>query len=163
VHAAGGDGRGGRLPRCRTGGGCGGAGPDRALGRGGRAAAGPGQARPDRRGRPHGDRRDRRPAAGGVAVDLPAGRPDRPGGRVAGEGGLIALVTPAGLSEIVATLLDNSLVHGAGMVTLQTKITSQSVVIEISDEGPGVPSELERRVFERSVSSGKGTGLGLYL
>src|SRR5207244_2478496 len=52
---------------------------------------------------------------------------------------------------------------GAGMVTLQTKITAQSVVIEVSDEGPGVPTELERRVFERSVSSGKGTGLGLYL
>ncbi len=83
--------------------------------------------------------------------------------RVVGERGLVALVTPAGLSQIVATLLDNSLVHGAGMVTLQTKITNQSVVIEVSDEGPGVPAELERRVFERSVSSGKGTGLGLYL
>src|SRR5256885_7106040 len=40
--------------------------------------------------------------------------------------GLVALVTPAGLSQIVATLLDNSLVHGAGTVTLQTKITSAS-------------------------------------
>jgi len=83
--------------------------------------------------------------------------------RVNGERGLVALTTPAGLSQIVATLLDNSLVHGAGTVTLQTKITNSSVVIEVSDEGRGVPQELERRVFERSVSSGKGTGLGLYL
>jgi signal transduction histidine kinase len=82
---------------------------------------------------------------------------------VTGETGLVAVVNPAGLSQIVATLLDNSLVHGAGAVILHTKLTAASVVIEISDEGPGVPPELERRIFERSVSSGNGTGLGLYL
>jgi signal transduction histidine kinase len=37
------------------------------------------------------------------------------------------------------------------------------VVVEIGDEGPGVPPDLERRVFERSVTGGDGTGLGLYL
>jgi signal transduction histidine kinase len=80
-----------------------------------------------------------------------------------GERGLVALITPAGLSQVIATLLDNSLVHGAGTVTLHTKVTNASVVIEVSDEGPGVPTEIERRVFERSVTGGKGTGLGLYL
>jgi signal transduction histidine kinase len=83
--------------------------------------------------------------------------------RMTGESELVALVTPAGLSQIVATLLDNSLVHGAGTVTLHTKLTAASIVIEVSDEGAGVPVELERRVFERSISGGKGTGLGLYL
>jgi Osmosensitive K+ channel histidine kinase len=48
-------------------------------------------------------------------------------------------------------------------VTLHTKVTNASVVIEIGDEGPGVPAEIERRVFERSVTGGNGTGLGLYL
>jgi signal transduction histidine kinase len=83
--------------------------------------------------------------------------------RLTGERELVAIITPAGLSQIIATLLDNSLVHGAGTVTLQTKITNASVVIEVSDEGQGVPAEIERRVFERSVTGGKGTGLGLYL
>jgi signal transduction histidine kinase len=82
---------------------------------------------------------------------------------VTGERGLVAVVTMAGLSQIIATLLDNSLVHGAGTVTLCTKLTAGSVVVEIGDEGPGVPPELERKVFDRSVSSGEGTGLGLYL
>jgi signal transduction histidine kinase len=80
-----------------------------------------------------------------------------------GERGLVAVVTPEALSQIIATLLDNSLVHGDGLVTVTTKITSGSVVVEVADEGRGVPAELERRVFERSVTGGKGTGLGLSL
>ncbi|MBA9007990.1 MULTISPECIES: ATP-binding protein [Thermomonospora] len=83
--------------------------------------------------------------------------------RLTGERGLVGLVTPAGLSQILATLLDNSLVHGAGTVTITTKNSTGSVVVEVGDEGEGVPPELERRVFERSVTGGDGTGLGLYL
>ncbi|SEG90820.1 Signal transduction histidine kinase [Thermomonospora echinospora] len=83
--------------------------------------------------------------------------------RLTGERGLVGLVSPAGLSQILATLLDNSLVHGAGTVTLTTKNSAGSVVVEIGDEGSGVPAELERRIFERSVTGGDGTGLGLYL
>lgn len=83
--------------------------------------------------------------------------------RITGEQGLVGMVNPEGLSQIVATLLDNSLVHGAGTVTINTKPGASSVVVEIGDQGPGIPPELEPRIFERSVSSGKGTGLGLYL
>jgi signal transduction histidine kinase len=77
--------------------------------------------------------------------------------------GLTAVVSPGGLSQIVATLLDNSLVHGAGKVTIHTKETATSIVVEVGDEGSGVPPELERRVFDRNVSGRQGTGLGLYL
>jgi signal transduction histidine kinase len=83
--------------------------------------------------------------------------------RLVGERDLVAVVTPEVLSQIIATLLDNSLVHGEGLVTVTTKITSGSVVVEVGDQGPGVPADLERRVFERSVTGGKGTGLGLSL
>ncbi|TNY38647.1 ATP-binding protein [Thermomonospora catenispora] len=83
--------------------------------------------------------------------------------RLAGERGLVGLVSPHGLAQILATLLDNSLVHGAGTVTITTKNSAGSVVVEVGDEGEGVPPELERRVFERSVTGGDGTGLGLYL
>jgi signal transduction histidine kinase len=83
---------------------------------------------------------------------------------VAGEKGLFAFATPGGASQVIATLLDNALVHGAGTVTIRTSRTRRSVVVEVRDEGSGVPSELAPRIFERSVSgSPNGTGLGLAL
>jgi signal transduction histidine kinase len=83
---------------------------------------------------------------------------------VAGDKNLRAYGKPGTLSQVIATLLDNALVHGAGTVTIRTSRTANSVVIEVRDEGKGVPAELVPRIFERSVS-GKpgGTGLGLAL
>jgi len=83
---------------------------------------------------------------------------------VAGEKGLLAFATPGGASQVIATLLDNALVHGAGTVTIRTSRTRRSVVVEVRDEGSGVPPELAPRIFERSVSGAPGgTGLGLAL
>ena len=83
---------------------------------------------------------------------------------VIGERGLQAHVTPGGLAQVLATLLDNALMHGGGTVTLQTSQSTRSVVIEVRDEGRGVPPELVSRIFERSVSGRpEGTGLGLAL
>jgi signal transduction histidine kinase len=83
---------------------------------------------------------------------------------LSGEKGLLAYATPGGASQVVATLLDNALVHGAGTVTIRTSRTRRSVVVEVRDEGSGVPPELAPRIFERSVSgSPNGTGLGLAL
>jgi signal transduction histidine kinase len=83
---------------------------------------------------------------------------------LAGEKGLFAFATPGGASQVIATLLDNALVHGAGTVTIRTSRTRRSVVVEVRDEGSGVPPELAPRIFERSVSgSPNGTGLGLAL
>jgi signal transduction histidine kinase len=81
-----------------------------------------------------------------------------------GEKNLHAYVTVSGASQVIATLLDNALMHGAGTVTIRTSQTHRSVVIEVRDEGKGVPPELVSRVFERSVSGAPGgTGLGLAL
>jgi signal transduction histidine kinase len=81
-----------------------------------------------------------------------------------GESRLQAYVTPGGLAQVIATLLDNALMHGRGTVTIRRSQSASSVVIEVEDEGNGVPAELVSRIFERSVSGRpEGTGLGLAL
>ena len=83
---------------------------------------------------------------------------------ILGTNGLLALATPGTLAQVVATLIDNALLHGAGTVAIRTWQTPKSVVVEIRDEGSGVPAELVPRIFERNVSGRPGgTGLGLAL
>ncbi|HEY0117251.1 MAG TPA: ATP-binding protein [Cellulomonas sp.] len=75
------------------------------------------------------------------------------------------LATPGALAQVLATLIENSLKHGAGTTTLRSRSSGASggVVIEVGDEGAGVPDELAPRIFERGTTSGAGTGLGLAL
>lgn len=75
------------------------------------------------------------------------------------------LATPGGLAQVLATLLENSLKYGGGTTRVATRpaTSRNSVVIEVSDEGVGVPADLAPRIFERSVSGGGSTGLGLAL
>jgi signal transduction histidine kinase len=83
---------------------------------------------------------------------------------VTGERGMFAYVTPVSAAQVIATLLDNALVHGEGTVTIRTSQTAKSVVVEVRDQGKGVPQDLAPRIFERSVSGRPGgTGLGLAL
>ena len=81
-----------------------------------------------------------------------------------GESRLQAYVTPGGLAQVIATLLDNALMHGKGTVTIRRAQSERSVVIEVEDEGDGIPAELVSRIFDRGVSDRpEGTGLGLSL
>nr|WP_210728375.1 ATP-binding protein [Cellulomonas septica] len=75
------------------------------------------------------------------------------------------LATPGALAQVLATLIENSLKHGAGTTTVRSRTggPSGAVVVEVADEGAGVPDELAGRIFEREVTSGAGTGLGLAL
>ncbi len=83
---------------------------------------------------------------------------------VIGTKGLRARATPGSIAQVIATLVDNALEHGAGTVAIRTWQTPKSVVVEIRDEGRGVPAELVPRIFERNVSGRPGgTGLGLAL
>ncbi|GHC76551.1 two-component sensor histidine kinase [Nocardiopsis terrae] len=82
---------------------------------------------------------------------------------VTGDPGLTAMTVPTDLAQILATLVENAYKHGAGTVTLRRLDTGQSVRVEVSDEGEGVPEHLSGRIFEREVSGGGGTGLGLAL
>jgi signal transduction histidine kinase len=118
-------------------------------------------------------------SAGAVPVDLAAELPSiadewraplRAVGRslkVKVEPGLYAKASPGRLREVIGVLLDNALRHGSGTVTLSARegvaATGDTVVIEVTDTGPGVPDELAEHVFERGVSGGGSTGLGLAL
>jgi signal transduction histidine kinase len=82
---------------------------------------------------------------------------------VHGQRGLQVRATPAALSQVLSTLLENSLAHGRGTVDVQARRSGPSVVVEISDHGAGVTSTIAPHIFERSVSTAKSTGLGLAL
>ena len=75
------------------------------------------------------------------------------------------LATPGALAQVLATLIENSLRHGGGRTTVRSRTSGPSgaVVVEVADEGRGVPDDLAPRIFERGATSGAGTGLGLAL
>ncbi|GAA1861522.1 HAMP domain-containing sensor histidine kinase [Myceligenerans crystallogenes] len=75
------------------------------------------------------------------------------------------LATPGALAQALSTLLENSLKHGDGTTTLRARPsgTRGMVAVEVTDEGEGVPEDMVGQIFERGVTSGNGTGLGLAL
>jgi len=81
--------------------------------------------------------------------------------QVEGLHGVTAVGTPGTVAQVLATLIENSLMHGAGLITLRVRPSGTSVVVEVQDQGAGVPPELGNRVFERAVSGRNSTGIGL--
>lgn len=69
------------------------------------------------------------------------------------------------LTQVVATLIENALMHGGGRTSVKVRRNDHSTVVEVMDEGGGIDPALGHRIFERSVSgrSSKGTGVGLAL
>ncbi|MGW2476757.1 ATP-binding protein [Streptomyces sp. NPDC001665] len=78
-----------------------------------------------------------------------------------GKQGLSAVGTPGAVAQVLAALIENSLMHGGGTVALRTRVTGNQAVIEVTDEGPGVPADLGARIFERTISGRNSTGIGL--
>ncbi|MCB5166298.1 two-component sensor histidine kinase [Streptomyces bambusae] len=78
-----------------------------------------------------------------------------------GKQGLRAVGTPGAVAQVLAALIENSLMHGGGTVALRTRVTGNQAVIEVTDEGPGVPADLGNRIFERTISGRNSTGIGL--
>ncbi len=75
------------------------------------------------------------------------------------------------LDQILANLVENALMHGAGLVTIKTEeIPPDShgvpfVAITVTDQGTGIPGDLRPKIFEKfwhGTERGS-TGLGLYL
>ena len=70
------------------------------------------------------------------------------------------------LNQVWTNLIDNAAdaLDGHGDVTIRTRKNADSVVVEIEDNGPGIPPEIQSRVFDSFFTTkppGKGTGLGL--
>jgi signal transduction histidine kinase len=72
---------------------------------------------------------------------------------------------PWRLAQALDNLLENALRHGAPPIKLIGTAVGDKVHICVSDAGPGVPTGLVPRLFERFSAGGRsgGTGLGLYL
>jgi signal transduction histidine kinase len=77
--------------------------------------------------------------------------------------GLVAVAGLGRMHQAVGVLVDNALAHGAGTVRVSVRRTAQHALVEVTDEGSGVPAELVPRLFERGVSGDGGTGIGLAL
>ena len=71
------------------------------------------------------------------------------------------------LSRLCANLIDNALKFGRAKVELTLKKNGDKFVLSISDDGPGIDSHLQDRIFERFTTGNNehqaGTGLGLAL
>ncbi|MGW0858730.1 ATP-binding protein [Streptomyces sp. NPDC002690] len=78
-----------------------------------------------------------------------------------GRHGLRAVGTPGAVAQVLAALIENALMHGGGTVALRTRVTGNQIVVEVTDEGLGVPADLGARIFERSISGRNSTGIGL--
>lgn len=78
-----------------------------------------------------------------------------------GRHGMRAVGTPGAVAQVLAALIENSLMHGGGTVAVRTRVTGNQAVVEVTDEGPGVPAQLGARIFERTISGRNSTGIGL--
>lgn len=72
----------------------------------------------------------------------------------------------AELNQIWANLVDNALdaIGTGGSVAVRARAQNARVVVEVMDDGPGIPAEIRERIFEPFFSTkdvGKGVGLGL--
>ena len=73
------------------------------------------------------------------------------------------------LNQVWMQLLENALdavaengVQGTGRIRLRTACEADRVLVEVTDNRPGIPEELQARVFEPFYTT-KGVGVGLGL
>jgi signal transduction histidine kinase len=72
------------------------------------------------------------------------------------------------LNQVWTNIMDNAIdaMNGKGEVVLRTYTEDNHVIVEITDNGPGIPEEIRSRIFEPFFTTkppGKGTGLGLHI
>ena len=70
------------------------------------------------------------------------------------------------LNQVWTNLIDNAIdgMDGKGELTVRTTLENNCILVEIIDNGAGIPPEIQSRIFEPFYTSkgvGKGSGLGL--
>ena len=79
---------------------------------------------------------------------------------------LVAHLDPMRIEDALINLIDNSLRHGGGPITVAARRDDGILSIRVSDGGPGFPEEFAANAFERfsradTGRTGGGSGLGL--
>jgi signal transduction histidine kinase len=72
------------------------------------------------------------------------------------------------LNQVWTNIIDNAIdaMNGKGEIKIRTYEEDQRVIVEIIDNGPGIPEEIQSRIFEpffTTKAPGHGTGLGLHI
>lgn len=70
------------------------------------------------------------------------------------------------LNQVWTNLIDNAIdaTNGSGTIHLITRSENNYVMVEVTDDGPGIPEEIQGKIFEPFFTTkgvGYGTGLGL--
>ncbi len=69
--------------------------------------------------------------------------------------------------QVLRNLVSNAQKHGGSRIAIGTQVRGRDLVLAVVDDGPGVPEEIEDRLFERFVHDGRralltgSVGLGL--
>ena len=76
---------------------------------------------------------------------------------------LAAVVDPLVLERVVSNLVANAVRYGEPPIRIVAQQRDRHLRVAVEDAGPGVPKDLEGRIFERFARGGgeSGTGLGL--
>jgi len=72
------------------------------------------------------------------------------------------------LNQVWTNIIDNAIdaINGNGELVLRTYSEDNNVVVEIADNGTGIPEEILQRIYEPFFTTkppGQGTGLGLHI
>ncbi|OGO31402.1 MAG: hypothetical protein A2Z16_13565 [Chloroflexi bacterium RBG_16_54_18] len=72
------------------------------------------------------------------------------------------------LNQVWTNIIDNAIdaMEGQGQIVIHTCMEDDFVVVEIQDNGPGIPEDVRLRIFEPFFTTkgpGIGTGLGLHI
>ena len=79
--------------------------------------------------------------------------------------GILAAIDPTELGYVVTNLTDNAVKYGLGEIEVRVHAHDSTALIEVADQGPGIPSTDAARVFDRFYRGAQrdvsGSGLGL--
>ncbi|HEX4323945.1 MAG TPA: GAF domain-containing protein [Gaiellaceae bacterium] len=76
---------------------------------------------------------------------------------------LAAIVDPLVLERVISNLVANAVRYGAPPIRIVARQRDRHLRVAVEDAGPGVPDELEGRVFDRFARGGSDAGHGLGL